>query len=187
MIGPNDSASSDGSPSGLASGKGGEAALATGARVPDCMLLDVEGRELSLAQLYRQRPLVLVFYRGHWCPYCRRQLQRLQDFRSRLGEMGADVAAVAVDPPELARRLASELGLEFPLLSDVEGRAIDAFGVRNSLLGMRSGIPHPSVFIIDTDGVVKFREVRRNYKRRVSPGRLLRAIADALDSGQGGS
>lgn len=150
--------------------------LEAGSLVPDCMLMDAEGQEINLSDLYRQKPLVLVFYRGNWCPYCRRQLKRLQDVQAKIISLGASLAAVAVDPPELSRRLAADLGLSYPLMSDTGGKMIDAFGVRNNLLGRKSPIPHPAVFIIDPTGRIKFRDVRRNYKRRTSPGRLLRSI-----------
>jgi peroxiredoxin len=161
------------------------AALAPGSPAPHCMLLDMEGQDLEMSQLYARRPLVLIFYRGHWCPYCRRQLQRLQDVHDRIDKMGVTLAAVTVDPPSLSRQLAADLGIRYPLLSDTGGKAIDAFGVRNRLLGKNSDVPHPAIFVIDPAGRVRFREVRRNYRRRISPGRLLRIIDSSLLTNQG--
>ncbi len=147
-----------------------------GQRAPEFAVVDQDRNPVTLESLRRRGTVVLVFYRGHWCPYCRRQLTRLQESVRAIAAHGASLVALSVDPPRLSRRLAEELGIGFPLLCNPDGSAIDAYGVRNRLLGARSGIPHPAVFVIDARGVIRFREVHRNYRRRTSARRILRIL-----------
>ena len=53
-------------------------ALKPGAVAPDFMLPDAQGRGARLQSLLRQGPVVLVFYRGSWCPYCSLHLRGFQ-------------------------------------------------------------------------------------------------------------
>jgi len=58
-------------------------ALKPGAVAPDFMLPDAQGRGARLQSLLRQGPVVLVFYRGSWCPYCNLHLRGFQRVLSR--------------------------------------------------------------------------------------------------------
>jgi peroxiredoxin len=152
------------------------AVVDTGQPAPDFLVVDQHERPVTLSGLLGRGPVVLVFYRGHWCPFCRRQLSRLQASLRRFEDRGAQLVAVSIDAPVLSRALADELGLEFTLLCDTTSAVVDLYGVRNRLLGIKSGIPHPAVFIIDAVGIVRFREVRHNYRRRISASRILRNL-----------
>ncbi|NLX58902.1 MAG: peroxiredoxin family protein [Phycisphaerae bacterium] len=148
-------------------------------------MADTSGRRVVLSDLWRRGPVVLVFYRGHWCPFCRRHLKRLQEHLDAIRGRGAALVAVSSDERVLARRLSDELGLEYPLLRDPDGSVMDAYGVRNRLLGIAGGIPHPAAFIVDGDGIVRFREVRRNYRRRTTAARLARALDEVMTRDEG--
>ncbi len=149
---------------------------AIGQRAPDFAVVDQYGAPFTLRDLLGEGPLVLVFYRGHWCPFCRRHMTKLQGNLGRIRERGARLAALAIDQPKLSRRLADDLGLEFTLLCNPDSSVIEDYGIANRLLGVQSGIPHPSVFIIDGDGIVRFREVRHNYRRRTTSHRILKEL-----------
>jgi peroxiredoxin len=156
-----------------------------GQRAPEFSLIDTAGRQVTLSGLLRRGAVVLVFYRGHWCPFCRRHLKKLQGNLDRIRTLGASLVAVSVDERPLARRMADELGLEFAVVGDRDGATIDAYGVRNRLLGIAGGIPHPALFIIDSQGVVRFREVSHDYRRRTTPSRMLRALGRIVTGDKG--
>jgi peroxiredoxin len=149
-----------------------------GDKAPDFAVVDQDARPVALADLLGSGYLVLVFFRGHWCPFCRRHMTRLQANLERIGESGGRLVGLSIDAPKLSRDLIAELGLGFPMLSDPTSTVVDAYGIRNRLLGTKSGVPHPAVFIIDTQGIVRFREVRHNYKRRMSPSRIIRRLGE---------
>lgn len=144
---------------------------------PSFALPDHRGGMFALAEGPQATVTVLVFYRGHWCPYCRRYLTKLSANGSRFKERGVRMAAVSPEPMATTQSFARDLDVPFPLLSDVEGQVIARYGTRNGRLGVGNHLPHPAVFIIDTDGAIRFRSIDRNYKKRTT----LRTIFRVLD------
>ena len=147
-----------------------------GQTAPDFALTDQSGAVVSLKDLTREGPAVIVFYRGYWCPFCKRHLRQLQKNLVAIRQRGAHLAAIAIDPPELSQALAGVLKLEFPLLSDLDSKVIDAYGVRNDLPGVHPGVSNPAMFVIDRQGVVRFAEVRPDPQPRTSPELIVREL-----------
>lgn len=148
-----------------------------GVPAPDFLLPDAVGGWFRPFENLGPVGLVVVFYRGHWCPYCRRYLAKLQANLSRIAAAGAKLVAISPEPPATSAALSAELGLTFPLLSDADGQVINRFGTRNGYLGGGSVLPHPSVFVIDNQGVIRFRSVDRNYKKRTTIRAILSTLA----------
>lgn len=91
---------------------------------------------------------------------------------------GAEIIAVSVDTVEESARLASGLGLEFPILSDVERQAIHEWGLVHE--GGKPGggaIARPAIFIVEPGGRISWRRLTDNYRVRVRPEELLEALA----------
>lgn len=139
-----------------------------GVPAPDFTLPDASGGWCRPFDVFPDRALVVVFYRGHWCPYCRRYLSKLEANVQRIEASGAKLVAVSPEPSTTAAALATELGLTFPLLSDTDGRVINRYGTRNGFMGGGSVLPHPSVFVLDGQGVIRFCSIDRNYKKRTT-------------------
>lgn len=151
--------------------------VSVGDLAPDFELPAVDGTRVRLAESLRNGPILLGFFRGHWCPYCRRYLAKLQLHVDRFASEGVGLLAISPEPIATSAMLSRELSLGFPLLSDVEGAVIDAYGIRNRFASARSLLPHPSVFLIDRDRRVRFRSIDRNYKVRTSIRTIFREIA----------
>ena len=143
---------------------------------PSFVLPDSQGRTMSLQDFLGRGPVVLVFFRGHWCPYCRRYLAKLQANHARLLERGVTLLAISPEPPATSRELARDLGLSFPLLCDTAGETIDRYGARNRLAGTRTILPHAAVFVLDPAGAIHFRSIDRNYKKRTTMHAIFRAV-----------
>lgn len=152
--------------------------ISVGDLAPDFVLPASDGSTVRLEDQLRDGLVLLGFFRGHWCPYCRRYLGKLQMHADRLREQNVRILAISPEPPGTSATLARELSLGFPILADTDGRVIDAYGVRNRFASSRSLLPHPAVFLIDNQRRVRFREVNRNYKVRTSVRTIFRAIAD---------
>jgi thiol-disulfide isomerase/thioredoxin len=75
-------------------------ALKPGAVAPDFMLPDAQGRCVRLQSLLRQGPVVLVFYRGGWCPYCNLHLRGFQRALPELQQFGAQIVAISPQLPD---------------------------------------------------------------------------------------
>lgn len=95
--------------------------------------------------------------------------------------------AVSIDDRERQRmmieRVAEEHGrtLDFPLLSDPDHAVIDRYGLRNLDDPRDRPIPHPATFVIDRDGIVRWKVVETDYRLRPSNQDILSAL-DALEA-----
>ena len=169
-----------------------------GGKAPDFTLKDQLGREVSLAGELEQGPVVLLFYRGEWCPYCNAWLRtfglRAADFSQR----GARLVAVSPQTPDNSLTMAEKHGLEFPVLSDDGGEVIGTYGLKYDVTAhelYKAGgadldkfngegrwiLPAPAVFVIDREGIVRFVSVNGDYTQRAEPDEALAAL-DSLDS-----
>ncbi len=129
------------------------ARIEVGEPAPGFELPGTGGRTFRLAD-YRGRWLVLAFYPGDFTPVCTRQFCSYRDAADRLDELDAEVVGVSPQSIESHERFRAKHGLTVPLLADPERRVIRAYGV----LGP-GGMVRRSIFIVDPDGIVRYRQV----------------------------
>lgn len=153
---------------------GAEQALAVGGAVPDVVLEDTQGTKVALRSPERT---LLVFYRGHWCPFCMSELQDLQRGIAALHAAGTRVLAVSPESVEQNREVVEWLDLDYPILSDSELKATDGFGLRHAGIGPDgSDVPRPASYIVE-NGNVLWRNLTDNYRIRPRPGDILAALS----------
>lgn len=160
--------------------------LPVGSVVPDFAAHDMEGNPFVLTEQLKKGPLVLIFYRGHWCPVCNKHLKKLQDSLQLIYDRGATVVAVSPEKTALLRKTAGKTGAEFILLHDQAYAISDAFDVTfrpdsmsrimyNAVLGANlknahdddsQRLPVPATFIIAQDGKILWRHFDPDYKKR---------------------
>jgi peroxiredoxin Q/BCP len=116
--------------------------------VPDFALPDQDGDVVRLADLRARGPVVVTFYRGSFDRWGRAALHDLKRIRARIEQAGGRVVAISGDPSEDSAGVRASLGLEFPILADVELATTRGFGVVEE--GGRA--PRPSTFVIDRAG-----------------------------------
>ena len=63
-------------------------------KAPDFKAKDQSGVEVNFKDLRKKGPVVVIFYRGNWCPYCTKELTKLQDSLALITEKGAQVVAI---------------------------------------------------------------------------------------------
>ena len=148
--------------------------LKNGEAAPAFSLPDHTGKAVSL-EAFKGKPVVLIFTRGKFCPTTNRFLTAWQDFYLRIRDLGMELLAVSADTPEISVQLQSQLGLAFPLLSDVNVGVAKQYGVYT---GPRNGseFTEPALIIIDKDGEVAYSIISSGPKGLPEPG----AIAPVL-------
>jgi peroxiredoxin Q/BCP len=129
------------------------ARIEVGDRAPDFELRGTGGDTLRLAD-FRGRWLVLAFYPGDFTPVCTRQFCSYRDAADRLDELDAEVIGVSPQTLDSHDRFRAKYGLTVPLLADPERAMIRAYGV----LGP-GGMVRRSIFIVDPEGIVRYRQV----------------------------
>jgi peroxiredoxin len=175
---------------------GGENAPHPGEPMPAFVLPDETGRLVALPSLLERGPVTVMFFRGHWCPYCRLNVRAVIRAYDRIKALGADVVAIMPETQEYAAQFKSEAGAPFPVLTDLDnGYALSLnlaiwLGAEIerllSYLDMRSFhgndgwvLPIPAAFVIGRDGMVKARFVDPDFRRRMAIEDLLAALKDA--------
>ena len=104
--------------------------LRVGDLAPDFTAKTGEGERVMLSELLDLGPVVLIFYRGAWCPYCNLHLHSFGAALPRIREKGASVVAVSIDVPQYASKMAVSNLLGFPVVSDPKAEILDAYGLR---------------------------------------------------------
>lgn len=84
----------------------------------------VDGGTMKLPVEVESRWAVLLFYRGDWCPYCRRQLSSFQEKYGAFEEEAVAVVALTADSREDAGRTRDKHGLAFPVLFGLDPPAV---------------------------------------------------------------
>ena len=175
-------------------------ALKVGDSIPDVTLRAVEDKEVRLRKLVADKPAVLVFYRGGWCPFCNLHLQSLAGIQDDLAREGVQLIAISMDQPSKLRETMQKDKLDYTLLSDSDARAVKAFGIsykvddatlemlktHNVDLDAATGnsnhiLPHPAVFVVNTRGVIRFVHVNPDFKVRLEPSKVLEAAKTAKE------
>src|SRR5579862_8228958 len=104
-------------------------ALKVGDSIPDVTLRTVEDKTVSLRKLVADKPAVLVFYRGGWCPFCNVHLQSLSGIKEDLAREGVQLVAISMDQPSKLRETMHDDKLDYMLLSDSDASVVKAFGI----------------------------------------------------------
>ena len=127
--------------------------VGVGAEAPDFELPGTGGRTYRLSQL-RGQWVALAFYPGDFTPVCTRQFCSYRDGDDHLDELGIEVLGISPQSVDSHERFRAKHGLTSPLLADEERSVLRAYGVLAP-----GGIVRRSIFIVDPDGIVRFRHV----------------------------
>ncbi|HUH05733.1 MAG TPA: peroxiredoxin-like family protein [Kofleriaceae bacterium] len=141
-------------------------------KAADATILAGDGSHVQLQSAWLNTTAVIVFYRGHWCPFCQRQLTELQANLDKFAALNANLIAVSADPEDI-EKMRAKVGATFELYADPDLGAIKAFNV----LDEGNGIASPAVFIVDQSGTVHYSYIGENASDRVLINVLLAELA----------
>jgi len=141
---------------------------------PDFTLPDESGELQSLSDLRNSKPLLLLFYRGSFCPTAQRDLLDFANVYSRIKSVGADMVAISAENEAVGAMLKEKLGLPFALLSDKGFAVSNRYGVYESEDG-EGPQPHgePALFILDAEGRIAYSQVMTGPKGIANPAEMV--------------
>jgi len=170
--------------------------LKVGEKLPAVKVMTEAGETVKITKALEDQASVIVFYRGHWCPYCMKHLTALQEIAGELGEMGVKLVAVTPDKPEYITEAKEKAKLSFDIYSDGELALAKAMGVAFQLdsktaerykkhlvesTGHDTGqLPVPAVFLTDKAGGITYVFSKPDYKVRLSNEELLAEVEKAM-------
>ena len=161
-------------------------------KAPDFKATDQNGKEIRLKDLLKKGKVVLVFYRGEWCPYCNKELSRLQDSLQFIIDKGATLLAVSPEKQENISKTIEKTKASYSVLYDKDLKIMKAYDVeyemqenvitryRNAGIDIEKNngtngkyLPVPAVYIIDKESTVTYRFFEPDYKKRPSVKEIL--------------
>lgn len=174
--------------------------IATGESAPDVAATDADGQDVDILELVDDEAIVVFFYRGGWCPYCNFQVREMTEAADDFAERGVRPVAISVDQPDKAAETQAGYDIPYPVLSDPDLTVHEAFDVAYQAeeeeveqlaehgmdIEEASGRDHntyaiPSVFVIDSDGEVRWAHANRDYSIRPSPDQLLSVVDELFE------
>ncbi|MBT7375900.1 MAG: redoxin domain-containing protein [Porticoccaceae bacterium] len=149
-------------------------ALEVGSAAPDFKLQSLNGDWISLSELQGNKVLI-IFFRGHWCPFCVGHLQDIQTVLPALEKLGYQILAISPDDAGDMQKMADRMDRPYQFLSDIDLSATDLYGIRND-----KDLPHPAMILLDQKGLVQWFYIGEDYKTRPSAAQL-KQVLDRLN------
>ena len=172
----------------------GESAPQIGESMPPFVLPDDAGQMVSLDELLNRGPVAVTFHRGHWCPYCRININALVEAHRELPASGGQIVAIMPDLQKFVTELKSESNVPFPILTDMDnGYALSlnltiwvGAEVQKMMEGRRDlptfqgnsswMLPIPATFVVGRDGLIRARFIDPDYRNRMMTSDMLDAM-----------
>jgi peroxiredoxin len=175
---------------------GGENAPRPGDPMPPFILPDETGRLISLNSLLEKGPVAVMFYRGHWCPYCGLNVRAVIQAFDQIKSAGGQVVAIMPEIQEFAEKFKSDSRAPFPVLTDLDngyalslnlaiwlGTEIQQLLSYQDLSDFQGNdgwiLPIPATFVVGRDGLVKARFVDPDFRKRMEVDDLIATLKSA--------
>jgi len=157
--------------------------LVVGTKLPHFTVRNVAGNLVNSAQL-TDKPAILIFYRGNWCPFCSAQIKELISRYKQLDALGVRVAFIAPQPHENTIGISKTYDAKFDFLTDEDNAAARALGIEHKdglpmgmqVLGYESDTVMPTVIITGKDGKIVWTHETDNYRVRPEPDTFLQVL-----------
>lgn len=172
--------------------------LEVGAQAPNISAISLDNEKIVSSEiLKKQKQVVVIFYRGEWCPICNRYLSNLNDSLKYILDAGAEVLVVGPESFENTEKTQEKSKGTFTLIPDTTMQIMKDYDVLFSVTKKYQGkiktflftdiaesnnqeeakLPVPATYIIGVDGKIKWRHFDYDYSKRASA----KAIIDNLD------
>lgn len=163
----------------------------------DAQLSGWDGESVKLSDLWQDGPIVLMWYRGGWCPYCNLQLRAMQQSMDKIENAGAKLVVLTPELPEKAKQTAEQNDLKIVALHDKASAVARKYGLvfklpepiipayRDKLkLPEYNGndameLPLSATYVIDQSGKITYAFLDADYKKRAEPADVIEAVKAA--------
>jgi len=166
--------------------------LKVGDKAPEFNAEDQDGKAVSLKKALEKGPVIVLFYRGQWCPFCNKQLSHYNDSLALLTQKGATIFAVTPETAENVKKTVTKTKAAFSIIEDkgltimnsynvsfaVDEKTVEkykGYGIDFDKANGNNGanLPVPATYIIGQDGLVKYVFFNTDYRKRASVKELL--------------
>lgn len=169
--------------------------LEKGSKAP-AIDLTIDGEKVALADLYKNKTVAIIFYRGFWCPHCSKHLAEFATRAKELEDKGVMLIAITPEGEAGLTKTKDNSKATFSIVSDVDGSIQKAFDVDykvtegyvgkvNDMLKVsilennasgNAELPVPATYVINKEGTIVYAHFDPNYKKRASVDDILAAL-----------
>ena len=167
-----------------------------GEKAPLFNLKNAFGKNISLEEELKKGPVILVFYRGSWCPFCNMHLHVLQENLEIFKKYEAQLITVTPQSPNKSAQQIKKDGYPFEVLSDLDNSVMKDYKLYFELpqevldiykkhdLNIETkedkptALPIPGSFVIDQNGVVRAMQAQTDYRVRMEPEMIIEALIE---------
>ncbi|MCM2369690.1 peroxiredoxin-like family protein [Aporhodopirellula aestuarii] len=171
-----------------------ENAKQVGDQAIDATLSGWDGETVQLSALWKKGPVVLMWYRGGWCPYCNLQLRAMEKELTSIEGAGAQLVVLTPELPEKAKQTAEANDLSMVALHDRDNELAQKYGLVFKLpetivptyrdkikIGSYNGndnleLPLSATYVIDRTGTITYAFLDANYTKRAEPADVVAAV-----------
>lgn len=167
--------------------------LNVGADAPEVTFTTANNKKVTLASYYEKQSVVIIFYRGYWCPACSKQLTEFAEKAKEIEASGAKLIAITSESYENVTKTKEQTGANFTIISDADGSIRKAFDVNFKVTedyqamiqdklnasiaetnaNKQAELPVPATYIIDKSGKIVYKQFNPDYKKRASVKEIL--------------
>lgn len=171
-----------------------ERAKNNGDKAPNFTLKNAKGESVTLYDELKNGPVVLIWYRGGWCPYCNLTLKRLQEEMPNFKKYGASLVALTPELPDsslstvekneisfqvlsdIGNKVAKDYGVVFELTDAVAKRYQDGFNLHQYNGDESNALPLAATYVIDKNGKIVYAFLDADYRNRAEPKDILNSL-----------
>lgn len=164
----------------------------------DAQLVGWDGKSVTLSELWKKGPVVLMWYRGGWCPYCNLQLRAMQKSMDQLNGAGATLVVLTPELPEKAKETAeandlsmvalhdknSAVAKEYGLVFQLPEAIVPAYRDRIKLPEFNGNdameLPLSATYVINQEGKITYAFLDADYKKRAEPAEVVQAVKQSV-------
>lgn len=170
-----------------------------GDHAPDFELPNALGETITLRERLKHNKVIIIWYRGSWCPYCNLALRAYQQQLDAYRAAGAELIAISPEKPDGSISLTEKHALQFQVLSDKDNSVARKFGITFTLSKLltflyRFGganlaqankntsreLPLSAAYVINRDGIIEYAFLEADYKKRADPVEILQFLNSAI-------
>ena len=170
--------------------------LNIGENAPQILGVDQKGKEINSSEILKDHMILVIFYRGNWCPHCRKHLNSLQDHLKEFTKKGVYVMVVTPETVEKTRETQKKLKTSFSIIHDKDNKIMNdykvAFEVNKENVPNYFGLiskkiaaynvennnvlPVPATYLIGKEGRIRYVQYDPNYKNRSDFNEILKTL-----------
>jgi peroxiredoxin len=163
---------------------------------PRIQAISIDGEKIDTDELIKTGPVVVMFYRGEWCPVCNKYLSEINESLPAIKAKGATVLVISPELPQNAMKTKEDTKSDFIIIADTSLRILKDYDVLFDVTDKyqkkiktylktdiaenngkeKAQLPVPATFIISQDGIIIYKQFDLNYKNRASAEDILEQL-----------